>query len=138
MPYTIVVQAELSEIARVAAWSDAFAAEFNLPARTVFAIHLCLEEQVSNIIRHGVPEAAEGAIRVELEVSGDGVVATIEDHGAAFNPLNAPAPEKPQSIDDARVGGLGIHLLRKFATAVDYERRDEINRLTLRFALPPH
>ena len=137
MPTTIAVQAELSEIARIAAWSGAFAAECNLPPRTLFAIQLCLEEQVSNIIRHGVPAAAEGAIRVGLELAGDGVVATIEDHGAAFNPLNAPAPARPQSIDDAQVGGLGIHLLRKFATAVDYERRDEINRLTLRFALPP-
>jgi serine/threonine-protein kinase RsbW len=135
MPYTIVVQAELSEIARIAAWSDAFAAECKLPPRTLFALQLCLEEQVSNIICHGVPD---GAIRLALELAGDTVVATVEDHGAGFNPLDAPAPEKPQSLDDARVGGLGIHLLRKFATAVDYERRDEINRLTLRFALPPH
>jgi len=137
MPTTIAVQADLSEIARIAAWSEAFAAACNLPPRTLFAIQLCLEEQVSNIIRHGLPEAAAAAIRLALERAGDTVVATVEDHGAAFNPLNAAAPEKPRSIDDAQVGGLGIHLLRKFATAVDYERRGDINRLTLRFALPP-
>ncbi len=40
-------------MARIAGWSDAFAARMHLPQSALFAVQLCLEEAVSNIIRYG-------------------------------------------------------------------------------------
>jgi anti-sigma regulatory factor (Ser/Thr protein kinase) len=37
------------------------------------------------------------------------------------------------SLEQAKVGDLGIHLMRSFASGMDYERREGRNRLTLRF-----
>ena len=37
------------------------------------------------------------------------------------------------SLAEAKVGDLGIHLVRKFANGMDYERLNGRNRLTLRF-----
>jgi anti-sigma regulatory factor (Ser/Thr protein kinase) len=34
---------------------------------------------------------------------------------------------------EAKIGDLGIHLMRSFASGMHYERRDGCNRLTLRF-----
>ena len=42
----------------------------------------------------------------------------------------------PTSLQEARVGDLGIHLMRSFADGMHYERRDGRNRLTLRFVAP--
>jgi hypothetical protein len=41
-----------------------------------------------------------------------------------------------KSLAEANVGDLGIHLVRSFASSMDYERRDGRNRLTLRFLEP--
>jgi anti-sigma regulatory factor (Ser/Thr protein kinase) len=38
-----------------------------------------------------------------------------------------------KSLEEAKVGDLGIHLMRSFASDMHYERQDGRNRLTLRF-----
>ena len=37
------------------------------------------------------------------------------------------------SLEEAKIGDVGIHLIRSFASGMDYERREGCNRLTLRF-----
>jgi anti-sigma regulatory factor (Ser/Thr protein kinase) len=40
------------------------------------------------------------------------------------------------SLEEAKIGDVGIQLIRSFASGMDYERRDGCNRLTLRFTEP--
>jgi serine/threonine-protein kinase RsbW len=72
-------------------------------------------------------------IAVELERNGGTLVARIEDNGRQFDPTRAPPPVVATSLEKAKVGDLGIHLMRSFASGMDYERREGRNRLTLRF-----
>jgi len=72
-------------------------------------------------------------IAVELERNGATLVARIEDNGRQFDPTRAPPPVVASSLEKAKVGDLGIHLMRSFASGMDYERREGRNRLTLRF-----
>lgn len=140
MPETLVVQAEMAELARVRDWTDATGERLGLPQSTLFAIHLCFEEAVSNIIRHGFV-ARQGEtppnkdVRLALEREDSAVAATIEDHGVAFDPLGVATPSAPAAIEEATGGGLGISLMRQFAQHLAYERRGGVNCLTLRFAL---
>ena len=76
-------------------------------------------------------------IAVELERNGTTLVARIEDNGRQFDPTRAPPPAPAASLEEAKVGDLGIHLMRSFASGMDYERCDGRNRLTFRFFEPP-
>ena len=68
----------------------------------------------------------------------DGIlVARIEDNGRQFDPTRAPPPAPARSLEEAKVGDVGIHLMRSFASDMDYERRAGRNRLTLRFVESP-
>mgnify|MGYP001407212206 CR=1 FL=1 len=139
-PETLVIQARLSELERVGAWTEALAGQLGLPASTSFAIQLCFEEAISNTIRHGMADGAgnagEGDIRLSVDRRGGCVLVTIEDGGIPFDPRKAPAPAIPSGLEDATIGGQGINLMKQFAQHMDYERRDGMNRLTLRFDLP--
>jgi hypothetical protein len=75
-------------------------------------------------------------ITIEVERNGGTPVARIEDSGCEFDPAQVPAPSLASSLEGAKVRGFGIHLMRIFATGMNYERRDGRNRLTLRFAGP--
>jgi anti-sigma regulatory factor (Ser/Thr protein kinase) len=66
-------------------------------------------------------------------ISSDVSIARIEDNGRQFDPTRAPPPVVATSLEKAKVGDLGIHLMRSFASGMDYERREGRNRLTLRF-----
>jgi anti-sigma regulatory factor (Ser/Thr protein kinase) len=50
---SLTLRSELVEVARVPPWVEKLAARHALPERTQFAMDLCLEEAISNVIRHG-------------------------------------------------------------------------------------
>jgi anti-sigma regulatory factor (Ser/Thr protein kinase) len=123
----------LAELKRLAEWIKARARQ-ELSADSSFAIQLCLEEAVANIIMYGGGAKHDRLeITIELERNGGTLVARIEDTGREFDPTQVPPPLLASSLEEAKVGGLGIHLMRSFASGMHYERRDGRNRLTLRF-----
>ena len=83
----------------------------------------------------------EFKIAIELERLGGTLVARIEDDGQPFDPTQVAPHPLPSTLKEAKIGNLGIHLVRRFASRVDYERRHGRNCLTLRFeekmGLPP-
>jgi anti-sigma regulatory factor (Ser/Thr protein kinase) len=85
-----------------------------------------------NVIQHGRPESPQGAIRLSLRLEGGEIVATVADRGAPFNPLLAPEPDLSAGLEQRNLGGLGIHLVRRLVSGMEYERREGHNRLTLR------
>jgi len=56
----------------------------------------------------------------------------LEDDGMAFNPVERIPPELPCTLDECKVGGLGIHLVKNLMDEVVYERRAGTNVLTLK------
>jgi serine/threonine-protein kinase RsbW len=137
----LTLQNQLHELARVWSWVGALAAEYSIPAETEFAIQLCMEEALSNIIRHGYHGQPDQLITVACAASAGNreLLFTLEDHGPAFDPLAASEVENkpsPTSIDQLQVGGRGIHLMRKFAGSLAYQRIPGGNRLTIGFPIP--
>ncbi len=132
----LVLRKDVAELKRLAGWIEGFTQERTSPDVS-FAVQLCLEEAVANIIMYGARRDDPLEIPVELERNGENLVARIEDNGQQFDPTRAPPPVSARSLEEAKVGELGIHLMRSFATGMDYERRDGRNRLTLRFVEPP-
>lgn len=100
----------------------------------LFNVELILEETLMNVIWHAFPDQAEHPITLSVRVEPEDVVMHFEDDGIAFDPLLAPAPNLPTSIDEAVPGGLGLMLVRKFARSVAYERNNGRNCLTVSVA----
>ncbi len=135
------LQSQLDELARVWPWVEALAAEYSIPAETQFAIQLCLEEALSNIIRHGYRDQPDQPITVDCATPAGTLelVFTVEDRAPAFDPLAPSAVEMaaaPTSIDQLQAGGQGIRLMRRFAGSLAYQRLPGGNRLSIGFALP--
>ena len=130
----LVLHNRLAELRRLAAWIERWTQE-GAPPNVSFALQLCLEEAVANIIMYG---AIDGGleIAVELERRGQTLIARIEDNGRPFDPTQKPPPRLATTLKDAKIGNLGIYLARSFASHMDYERRQGRNRLTLRFDEP--
>jgi anti-sigma regulatory factor (Ser/Thr protein kinase) len=136
---TLHIRPELAELQRAQAWLEAIGEQFELGAATLYALSLCCEEAVSNIIRHGLPPGGLSGQTIELTLwrEADLLHLRMVDPGAAFDPTAVPDASLPASLEEARVGGLGVHLMRKFSQALHYERRDAKNVLTLDFSLSP-
>lgn len=128
----LLLRSQLCELAQLPPWVESLASRHSIPENVEYAINLCLEEAVSNVIRHGYGDNTRGSVVVRFTMSGpDTFVFTIEDEAQPFNPLNAPTPDPCAEV---RVGGQGIHFLRRFADGLGYELMPNGNRLKIVFS----
>jgi serine/threonine-protein kinase RsbW len=121
----------LQEITRLRAWLEALGREQRLDPDLVERLTYCSEELFTNIVTHNPVSPAP--IRVRLDLHGAEVALTVEDDGTPFDPTRVPPPTMPRSIEEAPIGGLGLHLVRQFSSGMAYERRGRTNRLVVRF-----
>jgi len=92
---------------------------------------LVFEEIVANIVNYGAPDGHELDLRVTLEAGRGSIRLTFEDNGVSFDPRSAH-PLPPRSLDDGRIGGFGMLLVRHATTSIDYQRTAAgHNRLTV-------
>ena len=56
----------------------------------------------------------------------------IVDDGIEFDPLKLPEPDLESSVEDRKIGGLGIYFVRKMMHDVKYKRVKEKNILLMK------
>ena len=130
------LRSRISELAQVPPWIERLAARHTIPATTQFAIDLCLEEVLSNIVQHGYSNDPDHPIVVQFtNATEDYYMFVVEDEAPPFNPVVAPVLPAAGSPDEVQVGGNGIRLLRRFADTLEYQARPTGNRLTIGFSV---
>jgi len=130
----LTLESKLSEIARVPPWIEKLSARHGIPSPIQFAMDLCLEEILSNIIRHGYAGEPNHALMIRHRINREGsFTLVVEDQAPQFNPLLVSDPPVPQSLEEISRGGHGIKLLKQFADAIDYEPMANGNRITITF-----
>lgn len=133
---TLRVANDLAELGRVAAQVDAFCMAEAIPADCNFKLNIALEELLTNTISYGYADGGLHQIALTIAREGDELVAEISDDGRPFDPLQAAPPDLDSPIEERRVGGLGVHLVKTLMDKVDYAHRDGRNHVTLRKRIP--
>ena len=126
---------ELAELIRLSAWVDDAGAKLGLSVSRLYAVQLCLEELVANIVLHArAAEPAKLAIAVTLSPSSSGLEIKVDDNGMMFDPTVAAESSPAHSLADAPLGGLGLVLVRRFTSSFQYRRDNGWNRVTVLLA----
>ncbi len=121
-------------IIAAADWAEARAVALALESHSVFAVRLCMEEAVTNLVRHAYDdEPSRHVIALDAWSSDDATIFTITDDGRAFDPVTADDPGREGTILDASVGGRGLRLMRRFTKSMRYSRKNGLNCLSLVF-----
>jgi len=130
----LVLRSRLSEMTQLSPWIESLASRHAIPGNVQFAIELCLEEVVSNVIRHGYVGAEDGSVLVSFMPRDSYFEFVVDDEAPHFNPLDAAELSALGPDEEIRVGGQGIRLVRQFADDVEYEPKPGGNRLRLGFS----
>jgi len=123
---------QLDDLSRVTEEAVGWMEQSGVNGRAVYMANLALEEMATNILKYGYDDTAVHEIRLRLETHPGALVLTLEDDGHEFDPLAAPEPDVHLPAEERVPGGLGIHLVRRLAEQMQYERRDRRNRLTVK------
>jgi serine/threonine-protein kinase RsbW len=129
------LKSRVSELARIPPWIERLAAQFSIPESMQFAMNLCLEEALSNVIWHGYAGEPDHSIAVHFASPRvDYFVFVIEDEAPPFNPVDSPELPALNELENNQIGGQGIRLLRQFADALEYQATPTGNRLSMGFS----
>jgi len=131
--FRMTIGADGSEVARVNAAFAEFADAHGLPAPVRRSMHVALDELLTNTSVHGFPGREGGEVTVEAKLGTDRVSVTLTDDGRPFDPfgVGVAAPDTALPVEERRIGGLGIHLVRRMMDEVSYHRRADRNVVVL-------
>lgn len=147
--WTSAFPGTLAGVAGAARWLDDVSAAAGFPEDLVFGIQICVEELLTNTVRHGgghwpggattAPSPApETELRMVISVhcAPDVVTVVLEDDGRPFDVAAAIPHKAEKPLETARPGGLGIQLIRQFSHDLSYDHVGGMNRTTLKFLWP--
>lgn len=93
-------------------------------------IELALEEALVNIFKYAYPEAPED-VEVGCGMENDHLIIEIIDSGIPFDMTSLSDPDVTADVEERKIGGLGIFLVKKMVDEVRYRREKDRNILTL-------
>ena len=126
---SLTVVAEAASLPLLVAWTGAMVVRFSLTRSKAYALELCLEEVVANILLHG--QAPGHAVQVRVTVMDNPLRLIVEDDGPGFDPTLQPEAEMAADLDSAAIGGRGLALVRRFSVALGYRREAGWNRVEI-------
>ncbi len=125
------IKNDIHEVSRLNAFQKSFYEKLNLEKSLSRRLQLSVEETVVNVIEYAYPLGMRGDITVKMMWNGKSLKIVVVDAGVMFDPTLVETPDTSLMAEERRVGGLGIHLVRKLMDSVNYEREDGKNILTL-------
>ena len=88
-------------------------------------VNLIVEEVFVNIVDYSKTDF----ITVNVEYENETLTLEFIDNGIEFDPLSKENLKTPESIDEARIGGLGILLTKEIADELEYRHENGENHL---------
>ena len=83
-------------------------------------IELAVDEACTNVIKHAYHYSTKRMLDISVFIDPEKMEIIIIDKGAGFNPNRLPVPDLEKYMRDAKVGGLGIHLMRTLMDEVNF------------------
>lgn len=92
---------------------------------------LACDEALANIVSY----SGAATLAYSCKTDGDRLCVAFSDNGVPFDQTAAVLEDREFERLDG--GGMGLHLIRRCASSMRYERKEDRNILTLFFPLPP-
>jgi len=97
-----------------------------------FPLETAVDEASTNVLKYAYGGQC-GFFQISCELQGQEIVVTIRDRGTQFDPNSIPLPDIDADLENRKIGGLGIYMMKKMMDRVRYDfDLEEGNRLEMR------
>ena len=128
---SITLTNDVQEVPRLNVFVDEVCKDMGCDMETTMRMNLAIEEAVVNVIDYAYPSGTVGSIDIKVTIYDNHMEFVISDSGTPFDPTKKEDVDISLPVEERRIGGLGIHLVRQLMDKINYERKDGRNILTL-------
>jgi serine/threonine-protein kinase RsbW len=119
----------IGSLDQVFAFVDESMSVLKVDAEVAFAVTLAIEEFFTNMIKYS-PEAANDVL-ISMSREGKRLTVTLVDTGVGpFDVTRADRVDTSLPLEERKVGGLGIHLVRNMLDSITYDYADRQSTIT--------
>jgi len=128
---SFIVKNEIQDINIAVEHFEGFCEKNEINLAIVQKFNIAFDELLNNIIVYGYDDDNEHEIEVDVELKGERLVINIADDGIPFNPFKQSPPDTMLSVEERKMGGLGIHIVKNLMDEYNYKRNVDKNIITL-------
>ena len=128
---SIILTNDVQEVPRLNVFVDEVCEDMGCDMETTMRMNLAIEEAVVNVIDYAYPSGTVGSVDINVTVYDNHMEFVISDSGTPFDPTKKEDVDISLPVEERRIGGLGIHLVKQLMDKISYERKDGRNVLTL-------
>lgn len=125
-----IFKADKKEFDNVIEFVNKFLKRHDASEKVYNQIKISIEEIFVNIASYAYEEG-EGDVEISIDLREDSIHITFKDKGVKFNPLEKADPNILLSLNERKIGGLGIFISKKMMDEIKYDYVDNQNVLTL-------
>ena len=125
-------EAKLTDIEQMTEFLNNELSKVSCPKKTTYQLDVALDEIVSNIVNHGY-EGKGGPLTMSVEYREEknAIYLKFIDKGIPYNPLHNADPNLDVSLEERKVGGVGIYIVKNTMDDMKYKYENSENILTL-------
>ena len=127
----LILHNDIQQIPQLAEFVETIAREKSLEQSLAMSLNLALEEAVTNVILYAYPEGSDGLVEIEAILKEKRLDFIISDSGVAFDPTQKPDTDITLGVQERRIGGLGILMVKTIMDKVEYRRENGKNILSM-------
>ncbi len=121
---------DLSSLDEIFKFINEFSAKTGVDESVVFTINLVVEELFTNMVKYTYENSNE--ILLQLKKDADDLIIHLTDFDVdPFDITKTAEVDTKQSLEERRVGGLGIHLVKQMMDKIEYEYKDRQSKIIL-------
>ncbi len=121
---------DLSSLDEIFKFINEFSAKTGVDESVVFTINLVVEELFTNMVKYASENSNE--ILLELKKNEDDLIIHLTDFDVdPFDISKTAEVDTQQSLEERRVGGLGIHLIKQMIDKIEYDYKNRQSKIIL-------
>jgi serine/threonine-protein kinase RsbW len=128
--FEMTIESDSSKIPSISDSLEEVMHTHGFSSEDILDTQLAVEEIITNIINHGYKNAG-GEIVIYCRINGNQTEVRIRDDAPRFDPLSLPEPELDGTIENRKIGGLGIFLVRQVMDEISYRYENGQNILVM-------
>ena len=128
----IMYPAQLTYLHNILEQVDKYLAKKDCTPEFISETDLIIEELFTNTVHYAYAHSNHEPVCIFVLDENDGILKIRRiDYGAPFDPTMTKRPDTHLSYQERKIGGLGMHLIRHYSSALKYRRNKDRNILTL-------
>lgn len=114
-------RADINDMPAVLNLCETELTKYNCDEKAKQSICIAIDEIYSNIAKFAYNDGTMGPVTVKIAVEDNTAVITFIDKGTPYDPLAAESPDLEANIENCKIGGLGIFMVKQMMDDLQYK-----------------